>query len=105
MSSQYLEPAGLLAMVAVAASTSVCGGSVAAQERPDIDRIVRQFHVNYSKNEVENNGALVADNLVVRLNGGAENKVNGATFRGRDEFVALAQARQGHVFGRGDHGP
>jgi ketosteroid isomerase-like protein len=88
MSSRYLGPTGLLAMGTVALGISTLGDRVAAQEKPDVDRIVRQFHANHSNNEVEKNGALVADNLVVHLNGGAENKVNGATFRGRDEFVA-----------------
>ena len=62
--------------------------SSSAQNRPNIDAIVRQFHVNYSNNDVEKNGALVADSLVVHLNGGTDNAVNGATFRGREEFVA-----------------
>jgi predicted ester cyclase len=56
-------------------------------KKPDIDAIVRQFHINYSNNEVEKNGALVDDNIVVHVNGGADNKVNGTTYKGRDEFV------------------
>lgn len=55
--------------------------------KPDINAIVRQFHVNFSNNQLEENGMLVDENLVVQLNGGAENKVNGFTFKGRDEFV------------------
>lgn len=52
-----------------------------------ITDIVRQFHVNFSNNEVEKNGLLVDDSLVVNVNGGAGNRTNGATFKGRDEFV------------------
>ena len=63
--------------------------NIAAQTGgPDIDAVVRQFHVNYSNQKVEKNGALVADDIVVELNGGASSKPNGATFRGRDQFVA-----------------
>jgi predicted ester cyclase len=65
----------------------IFAGSVVAQDRPNIDAIVRQFHVNYSNGDIEKNGTLVDDSLVVRLNGGADNKVNGATFSGREEFV------------------
>ena len=81
--------AGLTGLVAVLAIAS--SGAAAQQEAPDIDTIVRQFHVNYSNNEVEKNGALVADDIVVELNGGAASKPNGATFRGRDQFVAWLQ--------------
>jgi ketosteroid isomerase-like protein len=74
--------AGLAAVLVVASS-----GAVAQQGRPNIDNIVRQFHVNYSNNQVEKNGDLVADDIVVELNGGASSKPNGATFRGREQFV------------------
>lgn len=62
-------------------------GAASAENGPDIDHIVRQFHINYSNNQVEKNGALVADDIVVELNGGASSKPNGATFRGRQQFV------------------
>jgi ketosteroid isomerase-like protein len=63
-------------------------GDLAAQRRPDIDSIVRQFHINYSNDEVAKIGQLVTGNLVVYLNGGAGNTANGAAFHGREEFVA-----------------
>ena len=62
-------------------------GNLAAEDRPDLDSIVCQFHINYSNGEVAKNRELVAGNLIVHLNGGAGNPVNGATFRGREEFV------------------
>jgi ketosteroid isomerase-like protein len=77
-----------IAGLALLATALVITPSVlASQDSPDIDAIVRQFHVNYSNNEVEKNGALVADDIVVELNGGASSPPNGATFRGREEFV------------------
>lgn len=77
--------AGLAGLAAVLVITS--SGVVAAQDRPNIDAIVRQFHVNYSNNQVEKNGALIAEDIIVELNGGASSKPNGATFRGREQFV------------------
>lgn len=62
-------------------------GTALAGTGPDIDSIVRQFHINYSNNQVEKNGALVSDDIVVELNGGASSGPNGATFNGRKEFV------------------
>lgn len=76
---------GLAAVAAAFAITSP--GVASAQGRPNIDSIVRQFHINYSNNQVEKNGNLVADEIIVELNGGASSKPNGATFRGRDQFV------------------
>jgi len=77
-----------LVAAAALATSGFAGSALAAPPAPNIDSIVRQFHVNYSNNQVEKNGALVADNIVVNLNGGSDNKINGATFRGRDQFVA-----------------
>lgn len=75
------------ALAACGAALTIEPSSAAAQSTPNIDQIVRQFHINYSSGNVEKNGALVDDSLVVELNGGAGNKVNGATFKGRDAFV------------------
>lgn len=58
---------------------------------PDIAAIVRQFHTNYSNQEVEKSAPLVTDDVVADINGGAGNGVNGLTFRGRDEFIAWLQ--------------
>jgi len=78
----------LAGMATLAAALVMTSSGVAAQQgRPNIDNIVRQFHINYSNNQVEKNGELVADDIVVELNGGASSKPNGATFRGRDQFV------------------
>jgi predicted ester cyclase len=60
--------------------------------RPDIDAIVRQFHVNFSNGEFEKNGALVDDRLTINLNGGRANAVNGASFIGRTEFVQWSRS-------------
>lgn len=70
-------------MSAITLATSAQG----SKKAPDIDAIVRQFHVNYSNNEVEKNGALVDENILVLVNGGSENRVNGATYKGRRAFV------------------
>jgi len=53
----------------------------------DAEALIRQFHANYSSNNVEKNGELVDEHIVVNLNGGAANKVNGATLTGRQAFV------------------
>jgi len=81
--------------VVVAGLAMISAGTAAAQTLPDIEAIVRQFHVNYSNGEVEKNGALVDDSLIVQLNGGADNKVNGFTFKGRDQFVAWIKGEKG----------
>lgn len=57
----------------------------------DIAAIVRQFHANYSNNQVEKSAPLVTDDVIADINGGAGNGVNGVTFRGRDEFIAWLQ--------------
>ena len=58
---------------------------------PDIAAIVRQFHTNYSNQEVHKSAPLVTDDVVADINGGAGNGVNGLTFRGRDEFIGWLQ--------------
>ena len=60
--------------------------------RPDIDAIVRQFHVNFSNGEFEKNGALVNDHLTIDLNGGRANSRNGASFSGRTQFVQWSKS-------------
>lgn len=74
---------GIVSIV-VAATTS----SAVAQTRRDRGEIVRQFRMNFSNDELDKNGEMVADDVVVEINGGVSSKPNGATFRGRDEFVA-----------------
>lgn len=44
--------------------------------------------MNLSNDELEKNGEMVVDDVVVEVNGGAGSKPNGATYGGRDEFVA-----------------
>lgn len=57
-------------------------------KKADFGAIVRQFRMNFSSNQLEKNGAMVADNVIVNVNGGASVKPNGATYKGRDQFVA-----------------
>ncbi|MEO6685031.1 MAG: ester cyclase [Dyadobacter sp.] len=59
------------------------------KKSPDVAAIIRQFHSNYSNGEVEKNGALVDENVIIDVNGGAANKLNGETFKGREAFVAF----------------
>ncbi|MEZ0470061.1 hypothetical protein [Luteimonas salinilitoris] len=42
--------------------------SIAAEPKPEINEIVRKFHVNYSAGDVEENGHLVNENIVVYVN-------------------------------------
>jgi predicted ester cyclase len=60
-----------------------------AKTGPDLAAIVRQFHTNYSKGEIEKSAVLVDDNVIIDINGGAANNVNGETFKGRDGFMAF----------------
>ncbi|MEO7214590.1 MAG: ester cyclase [Mucilaginibacter sp.] len=55
----------------------------------DAGAIIRQFHTNYSNGEVEKNGALVDDNVIIDINGGSANQPNGETFKGREAFVTF----------------
>lgn len=70
--------------LAVAATAS----SAAAQSRPNRGEVVRQFRMNFSSDKLDKNGEMVADDIVVEVNGGVGSKPNGATYRGRDAFVA-----------------
>jgi ketosteroid isomerase-like protein len=79
------------AALAVVAAAGLTAGFTSRSQSPDVNAIVRQFHVNYSNNEVEKNGDLVDQDIVVNLNGGEANRVNGQTFRGREAFVAWLQ--------------
>lgn len=47
-----------------------------ATNKPDLGAIIRQFHMNYSNGEVEKNGALVDDNVIIDINGGSANQPN-----------------------------
>jgi len=75
--------------------TSDTEGATPAQSPPELDAIVRQFRMNFSNDEIEKNGAMVADDVVVNVNGGASSKPNGATYNGRDQFVAWLKGVKG----------
>ncbi|HBN8252426.1 ester cyclase [Pseudomonas aeruginosa] len=62
-------------------------GTVSAESKNKIEKIVREFHINYSNNQVEKNGDLVANDIIVEVNGGSSNGSNGATVKGRQQFV------------------
>jgi len=93
MNKQRRNLIGALGILASGIAITTAG--TASAKDPNIDAIVRQFHVNFSNGGDEKNGALVDDSLVVELNGGADNKVNGATFKGRDQFVAWIKSYKG----------
>lgn len=57
------------------------------KKQPDINFNVRQYRINYLNNEVVKNGKIVADNLVGHVSGGAHNKINDATYKGRNQFI------------------
>ncbi|MCD0467011.1 ester cyclase [Flavobacterium sp. ENC] len=57
------------------------------EKTPDYAAIVRKFHDNYSKGLVEANGEMVDPNVIIEVNGGAKNKINGETFTGKEAFV------------------
>ncbi|PXB00046.1 hypothetical protein DMC47_00060 [Nostoc sp. 3335mG] len=89
MQAKFYRGIGDAALVGVGLLlTATTATVVAAQDRADRGAIVRQFPTNFSNDQIEKNGAMVADDIVVNVNGGAGIKPNGATYRGRDQFVA-----------------
>ncbi|MFA4938843.1 ester cyclase [Brevundimonas sp.] len=82
---------GVLGVFATAGAAPWLGAVPAmASARPSVDiaSVMRQFHENYNRNEIDRSGELVVDDVVADINGGAGNGSNGATHRGREAFIA-----------------
>lgn len=76
----------LLAILMLASAHMTYGQNA---KKIDAGAIIRQFHTNYSNGDVEKNGALVDDNVIIDINGGSANQPNGETFKGREAFVTF----------------
>lgn len=88
MNRQRRSIMGALATAGVAPLPIATPAAARSAQPPDIAAVMRQFHENYNRNEIDKSGGLVVDDVIADVNGGAGNNVNGVTHRGREAFIA-----------------